>query len=147
MIFEAQKCFIALMSRVFFQLYAKGHICNTVLVLVNVVKFDVENLKAFSTLSNVVNINVEIDNVDSTLFNVVSFNIDLHNVVSTLIWRCSTSRRHVLVFETTLKCLLAVFQYRHLNSAHSTLLSTKCNWILLSQNWHYCNESKIIVTY
>ena len=73
------------MSRGFFQLYAKGHICNTALVLVNVVKFDVENLKAFSTLSNVVNINVEIDNVDSTLFNVVSFNIDLHSVVSTLI--------------------------------------------------------------
>ena len=28
-------------------------------------------------------------------FDVVTFNVDVHNVVSTLVWRCTTSRRHI----------------------------------------------------
>ena len=83
-----------------FELFENGHIHNVVSTLTNVVKRDVENNKIVSTLPNVVNIKVEIENVDSTLFNVVNFNVDIKNVVSTLIWRCPTSRRHIILTTT-----------------------------------------------
>ena len=46
-------------------------------------------------LPNVVQINFEIDNVDSAFIDVVNSNVDVRNIVSTLIWRCTTSRRHI----------------------------------------------------
>ena len=50
-----------------------------------VVRIDIENDSAVSTLPNVVQFNVEMHNVVSTLLNVVNFSDDVQNVVSTLI--------------------------------------------------------------
>ena len=80
--FEAQKCYFAFESRLFF---SNCHIPNVVSTLPNVVKIHVENNNVVSTLSNVVQANVEIHNVVSMLLSVVNFNVDVHNVVSTLI--------------------------------------------------------------
>ena len=53
--------------------------------MINVVKLDVENNNAVSTLSSVAKANVVKYNVGLTKFNVVNFSIDTYNVVSTLI--------------------------------------------------------------
>ena len=63
--------------------------------MLRVVKIYVENDNVVSMFSNVAQINVEIENVDSALFNVVNFNVYIDNVISTLIWRCTTSWRHI----------------------------------------------------
>ena len=75
--------------------FSNDHMHNVVLTLRSVVKIYVENDNVVFTLSNVVQINVEIDKVDSMLFNVVNFSVDVHNFVSTLIWRGTTSWRHI----------------------------------------------------
>ena len=39
--------------------------------------------------------NGHIHNVVSTLLDVANFNVDIRNAVPTLIWRCTTSQRHI----------------------------------------------------
>ena len=115
--------------------------------------FDIENNieidSIFSTLPSVVNINFRTDNVDSALLNVVNFN--------RLTQRCfnvdlrfpdvATSYQSNNNVQTTLKCLLEVLQYRHLNSAFPCLLrpyvigyfSIEISLIVMSQKWSHCN--------
>ena len=99
---EAQKYYFAFELRLNF--FWNGDIRNVVSTLPNVVKIDVENENVVSTLSKVVQLNVEICNVVSTLLKVVNFNSDIHKVVSMLIWRCTTSRRHINLKATLNQC-------------------------------------------
>ena len=68
-----------------FQLFANVYIHEGISTLINVVKLDVENSNAVSTLSSVAKANVVKYNVGLTKFNVVNFSVDTYNVVSTLI--------------------------------------------------------------
>ena len=75
-------------------------VIGKLILLINVIKLDVENNSIVTTLPNVFNINVEINNVDLTLFNFLNFNVDIYSVVSTLIWHCPTSWRHITLITT-----------------------------------------------
>ena len=74
------------------------------LMIINVMKLNIEKINVLLLLSNVVNVNIEVNNVYSTLFNIFNFNVDIHNVTSTLIWQCPTSRRRINVTTTLKQC-------------------------------------------